>query len=103
MFCVVSHPLPAILFYANPSPGQRSLRRAEAKQQQHLRVLCGSTPTPCYSTQTLLQAKVAGAESGEELPDGGSAAGGTVKLSDGTAVEYDWLVVSLGSQVGEHF
>eukprot|EP00983_Pelagomonas_calceolata_P068288 1149858-Pelagomonas_calceolata.AAC.1 len=49
-----------------------------------------------YFTQ-FIQAKVSGAEP-EELQDGGSSSGGRVILDDGTDVEYDWLVVALGSQ-----
>jgi Pyridine nucleotide-disulphide oxidoreductase len=32
------------------------------------------------------------------LPDGGSAAGGRITLADGQHVEYDWLVLALGSE-----
>mmetsp|Transcript_18698 Transcript_18698/g.52551 ORF Transcript_18698/g.52551 Transcript_18698/m.52551 type:complete len:565 (+) Transcript_18698:861-2555(+) len=47
-----------------------------------------------------IQAKVSGAEP-EELQDGGSSSGGRVILDDGTDVEYDWLVVALGSQAND--
>ncbi len=30
--------------------------------------------------------------------DGGSAAGGTIVLSDGVSVPYDWLVLALGAE-----
>jgi hypothetical protein len=32
------------------------------------------------------------------LPDGGSATGGRITLADGQHVEYDWLVLALGSE-----
>ena len=35
----------------------------------------------------------------EVLKDGGSASGGKVMLTDGSSLEYDWLVVALGAQV----
>ena len=37
-------------------------------------------------------------EPGKLLPDGGSATGGRIMLADGQHVEYDWLVLALGSE-----
>ena len=44
------------------------------------------------------QGAVSSVEPGKPLPDGGSAAGGRITLADGQHVEYDWLVLALGSE-----
>ena len=44
------------------------------------------------------QGAVSSVEPGKLLPDGGSAAGGRITLADGQHVEYDWLVLALGSE-----
>ncbi|KAL6761833.1 putative type II NADH dehydrogenase [Haematococcus lacustris] len=47
---------------------------------------------------TFVQGRVVGAEPQVLLKDGGSASGGSVQLEDGSLLEYDWLVLSMGSE-----
>ena len=45
-----------------------------------------------------LQGAVSSVETGTATLQDGSAGGGQVKLADGQVVEYDWLVLALGSE-----
>ena len=56
------------------------------------------TITAKGSPPASLQGAVSSVETGTATLQDGSAGGGQVKLADGQVVEYDWLVLALGSE-----